>query len=218
MLEMQGEAGRTGDSAHLQSVDWADHGIQGRGEFRISKRGGSSGEALEWQLEAPTKSDGPGDNGWHYRSKSPAKGGSAAAIPKPRSAQFVENDYDAHREESDRLAGPIQFVLKLLEFWRLEADQAVGLLGFDLSDTDHVAAVLAGREQLRGRDVRDRISHLFWIRRTLWSLFRDINTENDWLREPHSMLDDRSPLSLLVGSSMEDLLLAREYVDAVAGR
>ena len=131
----------------------------------------------------------------------------------------TESVCKASGEKPDsRLTGPIQFVLKLLDFWRLETNDTVGLLGFDSVDADHVAAVLGGNEQFRGRDVRDRISHLFWIRKTLWSFFRDLEAENDWLREPHSMLDDRSPLSLLIGGSMEDLLLAREYVDAAAGR
>lgn len=125
----------------------------------------------------------------------------------------------APREKSDRLAGPpVQFALKLVELWRLETDAAVGLLGFDPMDADYAAAALGGPEQFRARDIRDRISHLFWIRKTLWSLFRDIETENQWLREPHAMLDERSPLSLLVSGSMEDLLLAREYVEAAAGR
>ena len=117
-----------------------------------------------------------------------------------------------------RPAGPIQFVVKLLEFWRLGTLDAVGLLGFEPADADHVASVLEGNEQFRGRDVRDRILHLFWIRNTLWSLFRDLETENAWLREPHSMLNNQSPLSLLLGGSMEDFLLTREYVEAAAGR
>ena len=129
-----------------------------------------------------------------------------------------ESAGDAPGEASNRLAGPVQFVLKLLELWHLEADDAVGLLGFDPMDADHVAAVLGGTERFRRRDVRDRISHLFWIRKTLWPLFRNLETENQWLREPHSTLAGRSPLSLLVDGSMEDLLLAREYVEAAAGR
>ena len=117
-----------------------------------------------------------------------------------------------------RLTGPIQFVLKLLECWRLERQNAVGLLGFDLTDADHVAAILDGNEQLRGRDTQDRISHLFSIRKTLWSLFQDLDVENEWLREPHSLLDNKTPLSLMLEGSIEDLLLAREYVDTAAGR
>ena len=123
------------------------------------------------------------------------------------------------REENRlRLTGPIQFVLRLMQFWHLETADIVGLLGFDPADLDYVAAVLAGREQFRGRDVRDRIAHLIWIRMTLRSLFQDLGTENDWLREQHVLLDDRSPLSLMLGGSMEDLLLTRDYVDSAAGR
>ncbi len=124
----------------------------------------------------------------------------------------------ARDQETNRLTGPIQFVLKLLGFWRLQANDAVGLLGFNSVDAEHVAAVLGGHEQFRGRDVRDRIAHLFHIRATLRSLFRDLETENNWLREPHPLLDERSPLSLMLGGSMEDLLLTKEYVQSVAGR
>ena len=120
--------------------------------------------------------------------------------------------------ESKRLTGPINFVLKLLESWRLDRDNAVLLLGFDESDKDLVRAVFDGREALHGRDVRDRIAHLFQIRKSLATLFRDLDVENDWLREPHELLDDQKPLELLLGGSMEDLLLVREYVDAVSGR
>lgn len=116
-----------------------------------------------------------------------------------------------------RLTGPIEFILKLLEFWRLERGDAVGLLGFDQNDADHVAAVLDGRERFRGRDVKDRIRQLYSIRKTLWSLFRNLDDENDWLREAQPLLEGRTPLAL-ISSSMEDLLLAKEYVDEVAGR
>ena len=111
-----------------------------------------------------------------------------------------------------------QFVSKLLESWRLSRDDAVLLLGFDQTDNDFVRAVLEGAADLHGRDVRDRIAHLFQIRKTLSSLFRDLGVENEWLREQHTLLDGQEPLKLLLGGSMEDLLLVKEYVDAAAGR
>lgn len=117
-----------------------------------------------------------------------------------------------------RISGPIQFVLKLLVNWRLSEDDAVLLLGFDAANKGFVRTVLAGTGDLHGRDVRDRIAHLFHIRATLSSLFRDLDVENDWLREPHTLLDEREPLKLLLGGSMEDLLLVKEYVDAAARR
>ena len=116
-----------------------------------------------------------------------------------------------------RLPGPIQFVLKLAGSWRLSQDELAGLLGFGPGDTAHAAALLTGKAELRGRDVRDRIAHLFRIRETLYSLFRDLEVENEWLREPHELLAGKSPISLMVGGSMEDLLLVGEYVDEVAG-
>ena len=118
----------------------------------------------------------------------------------------------------NRISGPIQFVLKLLDSWRLNRDDAVFLLGFDQTNNGFVQAVLTGAADLHGRDVRDRIAHLFHIRRTLSALFRDLDVENDWLREPHTLLDEQEPLKLLLGGSMEDLLLVKEYVDAAAGR
>ena len=118
----------------------------------------------------------------------------------------------------EHLTGPNQFVLKLLRFWRLKRRDAVTLLGFGQADAAHVDDVLNGLDDFRGRHVRDRIAHLFRIRETLDSLFRDLDVENQWLREPHSLLDGKSPLSLILGGSMEDLLLAKEYVDSAAGR
>lgn len=101
--------------------------------------------------------------------------------------------------------------------WRLDIGDVVGLLGYDPEELQYVSDVLDGRRQLRGHDVRNRIAHLFIIRRTLWSLFRNLEVENEWLREQHSMLNGKRPMSLIVGGSMEDLLLAREYVESVAG-
>ncbi len=116
-----------------------------------------------------------------------------------------------------RLTGPVQFVWKLMECWRLNLSDAAMLLGSGPEDIQYVSDILEGQRQMHGRDIRDRIGHLFCIRRTLWSLFRDLEVENAWLREEHSMLDNKSPLSLMLGGSMEGLLLAREYVEAAAG-
>ena len=85
-----------------------------------------------------------------------------------------------------RLSGPIQFFRKLLVFWHLDESDAVKLLGFDLAETEYVHEVLRGRRQLVGRDPRDRLAHFFHIRKTLRSLFRDLDVENEWLRERHS--------------------------------
>ena len=199
MQVTHGEPGCTGYPARLSGLD--AYGVRGNGQIQIGNRD----ENPVWLPEEPA--------------------GSVGSVAYDRNhvlqhwlSSHPENSYEATGEERNRLTGPIQFVLKLLEFWRLQTNDAVGLLGFNSVDAEHVAAVLGGHEQFRGRDVRDRIAHLFHIRATLRSLFRDLETENNWLREPHPLLDARSPLSLMLGGSMEDLLLTKEYVQSVAGR
>ena len=117
-----------------------------------------------------------------------------------------------------RLTGPVQFIVKLLESWKLEPDKAAVLLGFEESGKDQVERILSGREPLSGRDAKDRIVHLFHVRRTLSALFQDREVENEWLREPRSLFHHQSPLDLLLEGSMENLLLLREYVETMAGR
>ena len=117
-----------------------------------------------------------------------------------------------------RLTGPVQFIVKLLDTWKLEPDKAAVLLGFEESGEDHVKGILSGREPLYGRDAKDRVVHLLHIRGTLSALFQDREVENEWLRESRSLLHDKSPLDLLLEGSMENLLLLREYVETMAGR
>lgn len=131
------------------------------------------------------------------------------------------SDYKIEKKEEkepNRINGPTQFVTKLMDFWNLEIADAVFLLGFDERDTDYVESALKGNGQFRGNDVTYRISNLFWIRNSLRLLFRDLQVENEWLREQHPLLDERTPLSLMLSGSIEDLLLVKEYVDRVSGR
>ena len=117
-----------------------------------------------------------------------------------------------------RLTGPVQFFKNLLDTWKLDSEAATVLLGMDPDDESFAGDLLTGRAALRGRDVKDRIAYLYRIRNILSALFRDENVENRWLREPHTMLDEQSPLDLMLDGSMENLLLVKEYVEAAAGR
>ena len=117
-----------------------------------------------------------------------------------------------------RVTGPVQVLKRLLLVWNLEAAEATILLGLDRDDVSYAEDLLAGRTALKGRDLNDRIIHLYEIRKTLSALFRDEDVENQWLREQHAMLDERAPLELMLEGSMENMLLVREYVEAAAGR
>lgn len=91
------------------------------------------------------------------------------------------------------------------------------LLGLDESDNALAFDVLAGHAELRGRVVEDRLVCLYQIRKTLHSLLQDEQVENEWLRDRHPGLDGKRPMELMLKGSMENLLLVRDYVEAIAG-
>ncbi len=122
------------------------------------------------------------------------------------------------QESKETLTGPAQFINKLLETWQLDPEDAVPLLGYERSEMPYVSDLLSGRTALKGRDTKDRIAHLFRIRKTLSALFLSEETENKWLREQHAALGEQTPMQRLLEGSMENLLLVKEYVEEAAGR
>lgn len=118
----------------------------------------------------------------------------------------------------ERLAGPVQFVKKLLQTWQLNPEDAAPLLGLEPAERPYLSDLLNGHAALRGRDIKDRIVYLFRIRKTLSAVFLSEENENRWLREPHLALDGETPMQRLLEGSMENLLLVKEYVEATAGR
>lgn len=188
------------------------------GFLDVAEPGRSSGEIVTWLPERRQEPFGPVAGQQAESMSAPSSDYPAARVPKDWPGAEGEVFEPAHRESPARLVGPVQFILKLLEQWRLETGDAAVLLGYDQSDTDYVHSVLEGRERLRGKDVRDRIFHLYGIRRSLRFLFQDLETENTWLREPHQELNGKSPMSLLLSGSMESLLTVKDYVNIFAGR
>lgn len=215
MDPLHGHTGQRGTPAHVQPESWAIFGIA-NGGLRVGHGSGTSGDVLRYYAEDGAQSRSHSERQGPHPHDPVMRDLLHAVVPQPNAAQ--SHGRPGGSEASPRLPGPIQFILKLLEFWHLRQDDAVLLLGFDQADASHVIKILEGTEPFCGRDVRDRIAHLFHIRSSLSALFRDLDVENDWLRESHSLLDGESPMTLLLGGSMEALLLVREYVDAAAGR
>ena len=108
---------------------------------------------------------------------------------------------------------PTQLIHKIFETWNLEMRDRATLLGLEESDQWLASEFLAGRAKVAGRDIKDRIAYLILIKTTLYSLFRNEVVENEWLRETHGLLGDRTPLALLLEGSMENMLLVKEFCD-----
>ena len=215
MLNTAAKVGEVGSLANLPTAILEKLSLSGNGDLRIDREGHSL--LLRWVPRACPETAVPVANRQLRSMTAPIAGERTFENAQAILAGRVGAAQGGLGEAAGSLAGPVQFVRKLMEAWRLDRQDVVRLLGFDPEDFDYVVAVLDGRGQLRGRDVRDRIACLFTIRRALWSLFRDPEAENGWLRERHSMLNGASPLSLMLEGSMEDLLLARDYAEAATG-
>lgn len=112
---------------------------------------------------------------------------------------------------------PTQLIHRIFETWNLEMRDKATLLGLEESDQWLASEFLAGRVTIVGRDIKDRIAYLILIKSTLFSLFRNEDVENEWLRETHQLLGGRTPLSLLLDGSLENILLVKQFCDE-AGR
>ena len=108
----------------------------------------------------------------------------------------------------------------LMDDWKLSKKNMATLLGldFDASGQEYVRNLLNRMCSFSGRDARYRMAQLIQIREILFALFKDHAVENEWLREKQSMLNDKAPMDLLLQGSMKNLVLVREFVEAVAGR
>jgi transcriptional regulator with XRE-family HTH domain len=112
--------------------------------------------------------------------------------------------------------GPLKFVAKLQEIWRLDGSELSKLLGFEAEED--LYDLVSGARSLDTRDVKDRVRHLMRIREALHSLFQNLDAERGWLREPRQELQGQSPLALLLEGSMENLLTVSQFAQWMAGR
>jgi uncharacterized protein (DUF2384 family) len=142
----------------------------------------------------------------------------SSGFAQKRALGETQEQWGAATLSRGRQTGPVRFVQKLLQDWHLDEKGACLLLGFEESEASYVRDLLSGRISLRGRDVKHRIALLLQIREALDSLFRSLDVENDWLREPQEQLEKRSPMDLLMEGSFTSILKAKEFVDIVAGR
>lgn len=126
----------------------------------------------------------------------------------------------AGTEKRARLPGPIKFLTRLLDTWHLERTDAVRLLGLDEeSDMRYVSDLLEGREPLQYDTASsERIAQLFRIRKMLFSLFRDEDAENGWLRQPLDILGRKTPMELLLEGNREGMVSVKEVLEVASGR
>jgi hypothetical protein len=67
------------------------------------------------------------------------------------------------------------------------------------------------------RDLADRMSNLLGIHKALRIIFSDPQTGYAWVTTANDALAGRSPLEIMKGGGMEDVVRIRRYLDSVRG-
>jgi hypothetical protein len=115
-----------------------------------------------------------------------------------------------------RAPGHIVLFEKIMQVWGIGDSEAAVLLG--LEDSRVVRQLLRGVTTLRNRDPKDRLRYIIQIHADLQALLRDDNAEKQWMRARKALLDDASPLEVMLRPQMENLVRVRQFVEHISGR
>lgn len=126
---------------------------------------------------------------------------------------LTEGQTQAH--SVGRLVGPLQFLSRLVEIWRLDDENGSVLLGIDANE---YRQLMIGAKSLKGIDQEDRIRTLLKIRAALKALFQNEEQENEWLRSRNPELNSDAPLDVMLCGHFTDLVRVEELVARISGR
>ena len=119
---------------------------------------------------------------------------------------------------SDAEAGAmLRAFFNLAKHWQLNDRQGRILLGEPAART--YSRWKAGHVDPSriSRDIRERLSMLMGIHKSLRYMFSESSRAYDWLRKPNRAFGDEPALSRLLAGSISDLMAVRAYLDAERG-
>jgi hypothetical protein len=112
--------------------------------------------------------------------------------------------------------GRIKGFRRLMDRWGFTRKDAKEILGFD--NEGMIGELYTGIEKVQQRDVKDRLRLFLSLAVDLHGLFREHDVIKEWFDEPHGMLRGKTPRSLLVEGSMENLLRVKQLAQYEANR
>ena len=98
---------------------------------------------------------------------------------------------------------PMKAFLLLLKRWRLDLNDGAILLGLPSDDS---------------RNPQVRLRTVLQIYAIVYSLLRDADAENRWIRDRRPELENASLLDTMLRGNMENLILANEFVEEFSAR
>jgi hypothetical protein len=114
--------------------------------------------------------------------------------------------------------GALRTFFNIADAWRLDAAQAMRLLGLTSRSTffKWKAAPDSARPS---RDTLERLSYLFGIYKALQELLPDPAAADDWVHRPNSAapFNGSSVLHRMLSGNVADLYVVRQYLDAQRG-
>jgi Protein of unknown function (DUF2384) len=100
----------------------------------------------------------------------------------------------------------LRVFMNLSDRWALESGELPILLGYP-SESDTFARLMSGHITPNTQDLIDRIAYMLEISVGLEAIYGDNpKIEQRWLKEPHHLLKDKSPLDHMLQGHMENLM------------
>jgi hypothetical protein len=111
-----------------------------------------------------------------------------------------------------RVTGPVRLIRVVADAWAMTNDELASLLAYPSPQLakDLMAGILTfgGNE-----DRQDRVRLIYFIHSTLSDLFIDPGQERRWIRTRNPLLNDETPLNVMLTRRIPGMLAVREIVE-----
>ena len=114
----------------------------------------------------------------------------------------------------EEAAAMLRASVALLKRWELSDAQAAVLLDTPLRT--YARWKVAGPSRF-GRDLKACLSNLMGIHKALRIMFREPQRGYGWIKRTNTAFGGQSPLEIMLGGELTDLMRVRRYLDAERG-
>ena len=114
----------------------------------------------------------------------------------------------------EEAAAMLRASIALFKRWELSDAQAAVLLDTPLRT--YARWKVAGPSRF-GRDLKARLSNLMGIHKALRVMFREPQRGYGWIKRTNTAFGGQSPLEIMLGGDLTDLMRVRRYLDAERG-
>lgn len=114
----------------------------------------------------------------------------------------------------EEAAAMLRASVALFKRWELSDAQAAVLL--DTPPRTYARWKVAGPTRF-GRDLKARLSNLMGIHKALRIMFREPQRGYGWIKRSNTAFGGHTPLEVMLGGELTDLMRVRRYLDAERG-